>query len=607
MRWDDLEANVKLGDWSRALDLAADGWRKRRHPLLADLIDVLARKCQATPVRAAAKAAFQEEWLERAAAAATSKRASDLEPLLATLTRSIPFEERRYWAEGSQKRYQPWLKRLRALDALPTDPRIARAFLEVVRKAPWGSSYPSDTSIVYDPLLATIGGSGDTRLLPALRSLLDRPVASRLTIRQHLAQKLPQTIEDIERSELRQKPLEAAEIERCERLIDSLGGRVVSGPVTASAGANADEEEGLLELVLESFEDDAPREVIADYWLERGDPRGTFVTTQLRMSRSDGEPAEDDDALYQKGTIATPGTTDDHKTIRALLRKHEKTWLSELALVTKTRIWRRGFLDEVELLQNAAADPKTWEAAAASPLLRTLRVIHKGKANEAHYRSFLFSPMMRSLREMTIVSKAHLTATCERAEPWAKLEHLIVGTFMPNKRAIATLEEGATRLPALEGVTFAVTKGNVDKLIPLAASFAKSRRLTYIDATPLRWYEDVSPLADWLVAVTGALAHVPAVGVSFDNRRSRIVATRGSKEGKVRLDIVTSHLYSYQKLLPRLRDYAEHTTLRAPRGSTLPYQTSNEAKQVLVWLPSRSVVLDPVWTNLIKGHSSASS
>ncbi|MEO0602986.1 MAG: TIGR02996 domain-containing protein [Myxococcota bacterium] len=46
----------------------------------------------------------------------------------------------------------------------------------------------------------------------------------------------------------------------------------------------------LLEAVYASPDSDEPREALADWWLERGNPRGEFLAAQLRRHRSDGVP-----------------------------------------------------------------------------------------------------------------------------------------------------------------------------------------------------------------------------------------------------------------------------------------------------------------------------
>lgn len=567
--WDEIELAALGGEHARALERALVAWRARRHGAIADLIDVLASKIPGEPIGGNGAKAFQAAWLARAAG--TGAQPAQIGGLVSALTRSIPMPHQYFWEEGSAAaRFAAWFERVEALAALPDDPRIATALFELVRRAPWSSYYASDTAAPYEPALRLIERIADERLLPPMRALVATPTASRQMTRRYLAGALPPVIAALEDAQHRQRPLDAAEHERCERLIERLGGRV--RPVARSDGAVRHEDEAaLLELVASSPEDDAPREVIADLWLERQDPRGELVTLQLRAARGTATPAHD-------------------KTIRALLREHEKAWLEDIALVTKNRVFRRGFLEEIELVQNAAADPKVWESAPLDPRLGTVRTIRKGKANEAHYRRFVFSPAMRSLREVTVVSKGMLKAVCERAEPWP-IEHLDLA-FMPDKKAFAAIAASAS-LAGLSKVTAGVTHGNVEKLLPLAAWFAHERPIERIAAAPLRWYTDTAPLAAWLAAARTTLAHVPVVELDFSTgQESRMLARRGTTG--LRVELVCFHVYFIRAVLAALPD-VEHVLLRAP-GDDVHSCDANEGRQVLSAFRPGLVELDPTWT-----------
>ncbi len=577
MTWDEIEAAVDAGDLGRALERALGAWRARRHAVIADLVDVLGAKTAGDPVTANGATAFQAAWVARAKDAPAGR----IGALLGGLTRSIPMPHEYFWEEGSApRRFAAWFERLEALAALPDDPRIAAALFDVVRRAPWSSYYLVDTAAAYDPALRLIERTADERLLPAMRDLLETPTASRQLTRRHLSAALPAVIGALEDAQRRQRALEPEERERCERIIERLGGRVGTGRPEPRAHATHEDEAALLELVVASPEDDDPREVLADFWLERQDPRGELVMLQLKMSRG-------------------AATASDEKAIRALLREHERTWLDDVALVTKKRVFRRGFLDEIELVQNAAADPKVWESAALDPRLATVRTVRKGKANEAHYRRFLFSPAMRSLRDLTVVSKGMLKDVCERPEPWP-IEHLDLA-FMPDKKAFAAIASSRS-LPALARVTAGVTQGNVDKLLALAASFASERPIERIAAAPVRWYNELAPLASWLIAAQTTLAHVPIVEIDFSTiDENRIVARRGNTG--LRLELVCAHMYFMSALLPLLRD-VEHVRVRVPDGGEARFYDLDEARRLLAAYPSDVVDLDAGWTAALRAPSS---
>jgi len=223
MTWDDIASAVDAGEHERALDGALAAWRARRDGRLADLVDVLGSSTPPEPFSANGAKAFQAAWLARANRATPAM----LGGLLATLTRSIPMPPRPSWEEGSAAaRFAAWFERVEALSNLPDDPRIAAALFDVVRRAPWSSHYPSETAAAYAPALRLIERIGDERLITPMRSLVDTPTASRQTTRRYLSSALPAVIGALEDAQSRQQPLDPAERERCERIIEQLGGRV---------------------------------------------------------------------------------------------------------------------------------------------------------------------------------------------------------------------------------------------------------------------------------------------------------------------------------------------------------------------------------------------
>lgn len=574
MRWTELEAAIETAAWAEALELALQGWRERRHAALADLVDLLAPRIDAQAVRlarGAEHAAFQEAWL----ALAQGGRAADMGALLANIARSLPVQQRTYWEAGTMPvRHAPWLARLAELERLPNDPRVATTLFEIVYKAPWTGGWgASDTADIYDSTLALLGRTGDERLLAPLRTLLAAPVASRQVVRAYLSSAIPLAIATIEEVRAKRRPLDEEETARCERLIDALGGRLGRADPKPN-DAPSEDEAALLELVLVDLEDDGPREVLSDFWLERGDPRGELVTLQLRIARK-------------------AATEADEKAVRALLREHERSWLGELALVTKSRVFARGFLDEVELLQNAAAEPKVWETAPLSPSLPTVRTIHKGKANETHYRRFVLSPMARSLRELTVISKGMLKEACARKGPWP-IEHLALA-FMPDKKVLDSIAQSIA-FPRLTKVTLGLTEGKVDKVLALAVPFTHARKLQCVAVTPLRFYLDTGPLAAWLEAARGSLAHVAAVELTLQGGQS--IIARPGKTG-LRIELVTEHLYFARSILPGLRQ-VEQLVVRLPPGVTEPsHREPDDAANVLAALRTASLETDEGWTRLL--------
>jgi uncharacterized protein (TIGR02996 family) len=96
----------------------------------------------------------------------------------------------------------------------------------------------------------------------------------------------------------------------------------------------------LLQAVLAAPLDEGPRQVLADWWLERGDPRGQFVTLQLaREALAPGEP--------QATALARQEAE--------LLEAHGDAWLRGALPFVRAR-FRGGFVEEVTLIDAAGLD-----------------------------------------------------------------------------------------------------------------------------------------------------------------------------------------------------------------------------------------------------------
>ncbi len=240
-------------------------------------------------------------------------------------------------------------ERVAALRAFPLDPRIATAMLDLLRRAPWSGDD------VYAPLLDLVVHTGDPRAATALERLHAEPTTRKGWMRRWLAQAIPPAI-----AALRVLPVERV----------AIAARMAPSPA-ASATTTANQATLLAE-VLAAPHDDGPREVLADFLLERQEPRGEFITLQLAAAR---------------GT----GTAKGLQRIGSLLRRHEAEWLGPLTLVLSGREFRRGFLDSAAVSINGAADDHVWASAPSDPRLRTLRVLRKGRGNEQHLSALLLA------------------------------------------------------------------------------------------------------------------------------------------------------------------------------------------------------------------------
>ncbi|MBA2540602.1 MAG: TIGR02996 domain-containing protein [Deltaproteobacteria bacterium] len=131
--------------------------------------------------------------------------------------------------------------------------------------------------------------------------------------------------------------------------------------------------EALLEAIHDNPDDDAPRLVYADALLERGDPRGEFISLQLR-------PELDRDAKKRE---------------KELLTVYGKQWLGDLAPVVMAGYeFARGFLSECKV-DNRHVD--RLRKLAGHPAWATVRTISGSALIALH-------PVMKGLRRLSFTS-----------------------------------------------------------------------------------------------------------------------------------------------------------------------------------------------------------
>jgi uncharacterized protein (TIGR02996 family) len=126
------------------------------------------------------------------------------------------------------------------------------------------------------------------------------------------------------------------------------------GDATArEATSRAKTTDDFLREIWSAPDDDGPREVFADWLIERGDPRGELITLQLARARGTTNVA----ALRRE---------------KALLAKHARTWLGVLdPVVSRTRcVFERGFPARCEVVwRRLGAQRELW----AHPAWATVR------------------------------------------------------------------------------------------------------------------------------------------------------------------------------------------------------------------------------------------
>jgi uncharacterized protein (TIGR02996 family) len=456
MQWSELDARLDAGDFEAALEAALAMWHATRHPAIADLVDAIATRIVPTPIDGRRHHAA---WLELARRA----RPRDLGALIAGLRQSLPRPTR---VHRNFDAVVPggWIERISALGALD-DPRLAPAIVRVMRDAPW-HVYEDMHAPVYGAALDLVARIGDLRVVPELEALLaaarERRVRSMWYLFVALVPGVIAAIQARERSEL-----SAEDAGHCAALVERYATHAWQTPA-----AKADH---LLALIHDHPDDDAAREIYADALLEAGDPRGELMSLQLRAER--GET-----------------TTDGIRRARSLLRANSEAWLGDLAFVLKSIVFERGMIAEAELVQNAAAEPAVWERAVHSTELATVHTLRKGRGNEAHYSSFVFSPTMRGLREVTMLSRTMIERVCRAREPWP-FTHLVLEKPLTPK-LMAELSP-TTALPGLERLTLTCNSDQVEDVARLLVPFARERELAEITLTPPPWDRPQALLASW--------------------------------------------------------------------------------------------------------------
>lgn len=93
------------------------------------------------------------------------------------------------------------------------------------------------------------------------------------------------------------------------------------------------------------LDDDLPRLIYADYLEERGDPRGTFIRTQLELAQISLDDPRRRDLLAQEA---------------ALLARYETEWLGELSGELVQFGFQRGFLEVSLSVNRFLDDALTW-------------------------------------------------------------------------------------------------------------------------------------------------------------------------------------------------------------------------------------------------------
>lgn len=311
-----IESLLERGEHAAALEAVCTVWRETRDARLAAVAEALAARCaksvEALPEKPVA--GHHEAWLARAPKAS----AAELAVLLTTM--------------ASHKAPMA-LERIEKLSAQAPSPLVAGALTRLVLAPPFQSTGGRP---FWKRLFATLPEHADPRTVEQLKPCVGA-FAQRLG-----AATIGEIFEDGVRAALASlqtalaslhRPLGGDDLAALSRLEAAL-----ATPARAPSAASGSEEQ-LLAAVLERPDDDGPRQVLSDFLLEKGDPRGEFIALQFK--RRTGGLAPKDEARE-----------------KALINKHAADWLGDFANFTlkKSLRFERGFLSACEYFAKKKSD-----------------------------------------------------------------------------------------------------------------------------------------------------------------------------------------------------------------------------------------------------------
>ncbi len=287
-------AALRSRERERALDTLLAAWKVGRHRAIAEAIVELGRELNRSlpPIAGKNTSERHESWMK----VCLEERTRDVDRLMAGVL------------EGNGRLIAD---RAKELARRPPDPRIVRGFLPLVLASPWTAT---STEKNWTAIFATLRAMGDPTIKPEIERA--HSAGARLPPLDKVGRLLA-SLPDASELELAQ----AATLDEIRAEIATLAGEP---PLALSLEtASIDAELRLLRDVGADPTDDARRQVLADYWLERSDPRGELMRIQLSK-----KPSQADKRLERQ------------------LLKTPRRLLGELAAVLepKTIVFERGLL-----------------------------------------------------------------------------------------------------------------------------------------------------------------------------------------------------------------------------------------------------------------------
>jgi uncharacterized protein (TIGR02996 family) len=339
---------VRAGKISEALAGLLALWRRAPHPAVGDAIERVSGRVPAGPLPETTAA-----WVRRARTA-RAEDAGEVTALLGSLRSRVLADVR---------------TRLGGLRRLLPDPRVARALVELARAVPFTSTSSKE---MWRELFELVAAAGDPRARGWLEGLFAKtPIRS--LMRAFLDRQVAATLPKIASAPSGGPP-------DLTPLLAALGPEdKPRAPVREKAGTRDD----LLAAVYANPDDDAPRLVLADHLIERGDPYGEVIAKQVRS----GAAARD---------------------------RRGKEWIGELARFVRADFeLRRGFLSSAAL-KLASRDAAGW--ARDLPGWATVERID---LNTSQYTAQVL-PLPRTLRALREISGVY----AEHVPELVALKHL---------------------------------------------------------------------------------------------------------------------------------------------------------------------------------------
>lgn len=343
-----------------ALALLLSAWKREPSDALATAIELVSSRLKVPPVLRGKTKEALTAWTARATAA----KPQDRPALLAA------------FADASSSDAG---KRLALLKTWMPDPRVDAAIVELLERVPYRAT---STRPFWISLFELASSMTSHRAIRRLDGLAADGVAA--TMKSWLETKLQTLRDELSHITSSPEPPEVTEI------------LAMLGPKKLSIGST--NLEALLGAIYDAPDDDAPRLVLADALLERNDPRGEFISLQLRPSDRETKARE-----------------------RELLQLHGKQWLGELApIVLADYVFARGFLAEcridnrhVDRVQKLAGNPAwaTVTSLAGSALIG-LNPVMKGlrRLSFASYQARNHEGLADSWRDLLLDTERPLEA-----------------------------------------------------------------------------------------------------------------------------------------------------------------------------------------------------